>query len=218
MKLKVHAQFKDDCTISKNRAEKKFKIFNFLGRFFKLKFWYSIRFCFNINSYFQHGFQQRGATWNLPRIFWRFYKQFSFSKTVLPVWWESTAASSCRNIKFRHQQQQQEENRRKNLVAALTMRTPIKKKEIVLWPIVLNYSGTRLHHFLQNTSGGCFWFSLAKAILFHCRHKLLLKLQRLFINLRKIDCLFLSFYKRKDISFKGTLMQIWKSSYMLVFI
>ena len=40
------------------------------------------------------------------------------------------------NMKFRQQQQQQEENRRKNLAAALTMRTPIKKKKIVLGPIV----------------------------------------------------------------------------------
>ena len=112
------------------------------------------------------------------------------------------------NIKFRHQQQEQEQNRRKNLAAALTTRTSIKKKEIVLWPIVLNCSGTKLRLFLQNTSGGCFWFSLSKAILFNCRNKLLLKLQRLFISSRKIDYLFPSFYKRKDISFKGTLMQI----------
>ena len=97
------------------------------------------------------------------------------------------------NMKFRHQQQQQEENRRKNLAAALTTRTPIKKKEIVLWAIVLNWSGTRLHLFLQNTSCSCSWFSLAKAILLNCRHKLLLKLQRLF------NCLFPSFYKRISI-------------------
>ena len=38
--------------------------------------------------------------------------------------------------KFSYQQQQQEEDRSKNFVAALTMRTPMKKKKIVLWSIV----------------------------------------------------------------------------------
>ena len=35
------------------------------------------------------------------------------------------------NMKSRHQQQQQEENSRKNLAAALTVRTPMKKRKIV---------------------------------------------------------------------------------------
>ena len=52
------------------------------------------------------------------------------------------------NMKFRHQQQQQEENKRKNLAAALTMRTPTKKKEIVLWSIVLNCFGDKVAPFL----------------------------------------------------------------------
>ena len=52
------------------------------------------------------------------------------------------------NMKFKHQQQQQEENKRENLVAALTMRTLTKKKEKVLWPIVLNYSREEVAAFL----------------------------------------------------------------------
>ena len=52
------------------------------------------------------------------------------------------------NVKFRHQQQQQEESKSTNLATTLTMRIPTKKKKIVLWPIVLNYSGDEVAPFL----------------------------------------------------------------------
>ena len=51
-------------------------------------------------AFFQLDFPQRDATWNLFRISWLCYIEFSFSKTVLSSWWESTAAFSsatCRS-------------------------------------------------------------------------------------------------------------------------
>ena len=53
-----------------------------------------MRFCFNIKNFFQHRFPQQDATWNLSRIFWLRYLEFSFSKRVLSAWLGSRWASS----------------------------------------------------------------------------------------------------------------------------
>ena len=96
---------------------RKLKIFNFFFRQFSLLCFLILQIVFklrmhsgkswqNVQSarifqqngkrpFLQHGFQQRGATWNLSKIFWQCEKKFPFSTTVLSAWWKSTAASSA---------------------------------------------------------------------------------------------------------------------------
>ena len=46
-------------TEQKKLPQKKLKVFNFLGVFFRLKLKQPMRFCFNINNFFQHGFPNK---------------------------------------------------------------------------------------------------------------------------------------------------------------
>ena len=96
----VDAQFKHDCAISENRAEKlggkkSWKFSTFKVGFLNWNFNSQSDFVLVLTTaFFNMAILQRDETWNLSRIFGLCHMEFSFSRTILSVWWESTTASS----------------------------------------------------------------------------------------------------------------------------